>query len=264
MISYPHFAVSNLYLLNGYRLEETPHGEVYEYECEDALEECVRRVLMLIPRRLTGPQVRFLRRGLGMTQEVFGRHLDRDSQTIARMEKDSSHVPVYVDLTTRALVIKQNAPTTPVGDLVSTVYGLEFTTPHRVLLSYLGNGLWVHAFEGASMHAATSGPTVDLDLPVSDLDLGLPLTVGLNFVLPAESRIVCGQEFMSRSLDLQRSSFDSPPETIFSINTISGIASTNTTTVRCIDTEFEVENWSRLSAESFDISSKASNYASRQ
>jgi putative transcriptional regulator len=158
MVSYPHFAVPNLFLRNGYRVHASPYGDTYEYDCEDALEECVRSVLVQLPVRLNGPQLRFLRRGLGMTQEALGEMFERDAQTVARIEKDRGPVPVYVDLTVRSLFLDGSAPHTPISALVSSVFERPQELATRVVLSYLGSGRWIHTFESSipRLEAASS------------------------------------------------------------------------------------------------------------
>ena len=101
MITYPHFAFTQLRLVNGYHELDTEDGLAREYEREDELEHCIRRLVLRRPTSLRGSDLRFLRSGLEITQASFGKMVDRDAQTVARWEKSSETVPMYVDLTIR-------------------------------------------------------------------------------------------------------------------------------------------------------------------
>lgn len=146
MFSYPHFAVHNLYLLNGYEREQSDYGEVVTYKNEDLLEACVRKVLVRIPRRLTGPQLRFLRRGLGMSQEVFGSLIDRDAQTVARIEKTAGEVPQFVDLTIRTRYFDRYDPSVSIGEILSIHNGTQRFPVDKILLTYI-DGKWTYCFD---------------------------------------------------------------------------------------------------------------------
>src|SRR5262245_13060316 len=140
MIPYRHFALSNLYLVNGYREFETAHGLAREYERESELENCVRRLLLRTPVRLRGWDLRFLRRGLGLAQSDFGKMIDRDAQTVARWEKTTDEVPASVDLMIRARFAERFEPTLSLAELLSFVDGKGPKLPERILLTYTDAG----------------------------------------------------------------------------------------------------------------------------
>lgn len=154
MLAYPHFAVDNLFLWNGYRTFSSPEGPCYEYDDEEALEDCVRRVLARIPRRLNGRALRFLRRGLRLTQEQLGQLIERDSQTVARMEKSTSQIPVTVDLLVRGHYFNQTSPNTSVRELMELL-SESGSLPAKIVLSHLPNGSWTHVFIMETMRLET-------------------------------------------------------------------------------------------------------------
>ena len=146
MIAYPHFALPNLYLLNGYREVETEYGPTYEYEHEEELEHCVRRLLLRAPRRLRGWDLRFLRRGLGLSQSELGDFVDRDAQTIARWEKVADALPKFADLAIRTRFADEYEPWMTIGELVSYVDGTARPLPSVVLLKH-SDGVWTFDLE---------------------------------------------------------------------------------------------------------------------
>lgn len=138
MIAYSHFALSNLYLINGYKEEETHHGIERVYEYEDELEQCVRRLVVRKPERLRGWDLRFLRRGLNLSQADFGQMVDRDAQTVARWEKSADAIPKFVDLTIRVRFAEHFEPGMSLQELLSYVDGLARKLPEKVLLKLEG------------------------------------------------------------------------------------------------------------------------------
>src|SRR5690242_1734296 len=142
MIHYPHFAFSNLYLDGGYREIQAPDGNEVEYLNPDALEQCVRRLLLRKPSRLRGWDLRFLRRGLGMTQTQFGKLVDRTEQSVARWEKGKAAIPAYVDLTIRTRFAQRFESTMPLSDLLNCIDGRCPPLPERLVLRFDGQR-WV-------------------------------------------------------------------------------------------------------------------------
>ncbi len=146
MIAYPHFAIPNLYLENGYLVEESSYGEIVSYVDEDALEACVQKILVRIPQRLNGRQLRFLRRGLEISQEVFGTLIDRDTQTVARLEKSDAAVPKLVDLAIRARYFGRYEPSVSIGEILSIHDGTTRFPTDKIVLSHVG-GKWSYRFD---------------------------------------------------------------------------------------------------------------------
>jgi len=146
MISYPHFALTNLYLANGYREVETPYGPAREYTREAELEQCVRCVLLRKPERLRGWDLRFLRNGLSLSQTEFGQMVDRDAQTVARWEKSTDPVPKFVDQIIRTRFAAEFEPGMGIEELLSYVDCIARKLPEKIRLSLTDAG-WTFDFE---------------------------------------------------------------------------------------------------------------------
>lgn len=140
MIKYPHFAFDNLYLTNGY--SETHIGDevVYEYEREDEIEQCIRRLVLRKPEPLRGWDLRFLRRGLELSQADFGEMVDRDAQTVARWEKAAEIIPKFVDLTIRIRFAERFEPGIKLADVLDFIDGTAATKPKLIKLSLSASG----------------------------------------------------------------------------------------------------------------------------
>lgn len=165
MITYPHFAFTQLRLVNGYRELDTEYGPAREYEREDELEHCIRRLVVRKPGPLTGPELRFLRRGLEISQASFGQMLDRDAQTVARWEKSFDAVPKFVDLVIRMRFAERFDPELSIKQILSFVDGLVPAWPSVIYLTLSKDG-WSFAFSLLTRIVAAKARVVSVaDLP---------------------------------------------------------------------------------------------------
>jgi DNA-binding transcriptional regulator YiaG len=145
MIKYLHFASDNLFLANGYHEAHTDNGIEREYEREVELEQCIRLLVLRKPEPLRGWDLRFLRRGLELSQADFGGMVDRDAQTVARWEKSSEHVPKFVDLMIRARFAERFEPQIKLSELLSFTDGTAPALPTFIQLKLTPNG-WTFDF----------------------------------------------------------------------------------------------------------------------
>lgn len=145
MIKYQHFALNNLFLANGYIETHSEYGIEREYEREDELEQCIRRIVLRKPEPLRGWDLRFLRRGIELSQADFGKTIDRDAQTIARWEKSAEPIPKFVDLMVRARFAERFEPQIMLVELLRIVDGASPALPSFIQLSLTQNG-WNYNF----------------------------------------------------------------------------------------------------------------------
>jgi DNA-binding transcriptional regulator YiaG len=145
MTRYPHFAFPNLYLVNGYTETHTHRGVEMEFTREDELEQCIRHLVLRRPERLRGWDLRFLRRGLGITQAEFGTQVDRDEQTIARWEKSEDPIPSAVDVVIRMRFAARFAHELSIKDILSFVDCSAPRLPASLFLRFTSAGWEVEA-----------------------------------------------------------------------------------------------------------------------
>jgi DNA-binding transcriptional regulator YiaG len=96
----------DVYLLSGFRLEDTPYGPTVAIEDVDALHRSVALDLIEKRRRLTGRELRFLRSLLDLSQAALARLLETSRLTIVRWEtaKDGDAlIPGPLDRAVRSL-----------------------------------------------------------------------------------------------------------------------------------------------------------------
>jgi DNA-binding transcriptional regulator YiaG len=78
----------NVYLLNGVKVEQDPdYGELVTIDHLPDLFMAIAFMLVRKPERLTGPEMRFLRKRMKMTQAELAKELWVSDQTVANYEK---------------------------------------------------------------------------------------------------------------------------------------------------------------------------------
>jgi transcriptional regulator with XRE-family HTH domain len=83
-----------IYLANGYTVENDPdYGTVVSIHEEDDLLRAIGFFIAYFKKELTGPDFRFLRKQMGLTQERLTEAFGVDVQTIANYEKGKK-IPV--------------------------------------------------------------------------------------------------------------------------------------------------------------------------
>ena len=121
MYHYRECGLPNVFLLNGYREVETAYGRGVSIEGVEELHMAIANTLVEEKPSLTGPEVRFIRKLLDLTQSQLAELLGVEDQSVRRWEK-LDHVPkqadhgirlVFRDLTHRSMK--------PLADLVRQI-----------------------------------------------------------------------------------------------------------------------------------------------
>jgi putative transcriptional regulator len=132
MYHYRECGLPNVYLLNGYREIETPHGLGVSIEDVEALHTAISQALVEEKPSLTGPEVRFIRKLLQLTQVQLAELLGVEDQSVRRWEK-LTHIPKQADHGIR-LVFRDltQTSTKPLPELVRQIDAAETQKPRAV------------------------------------------------------------------------------------------------------------------------------------
>lgn len=103
MIEYSGCSLPNIYLSNGYTEIETPFGKSVSIDDVEGLHRAIGMEIVNKEPTLSGPEFRFLRKELELSQDKLGGLLGRDSQTIALWEKEKGDLPKMADMLLRAI-----------------------------------------------------------------------------------------------------------------------------------------------------------------
>ncbi|MDX2142232.1 MAG: helix-turn-helix domain-containing protein [Rhodospirillaceae bacterium] len=101
-----HYRMSGLegiYLADGFDIVDTHRGQGVVFHDVEGLHRAIGRHLMKSRKRLSGPELRFLRKDLDQTQAALARLLGVTSQQVARWEKGQSAMPAAADAMLRLI-----------------------------------------------------------------------------------------------------------------------------------------------------------------
>lgn len=87
---YTECGLDNVYLVNGYKLHQTTHGEGLSIEDVDGLHNLIGKWLIELPKPLNGAELRFLRTEMDMSQRNLAAVLATKEQTLRLWEKHRS------------------------------------------------------------------------------------------------------------------------------------------------------------------------------
>jgi DNA-binding transcriptional regulator YiaG len=132
MYHYRESGLPNVYLVNGYRETETPYGRGVSIEDVEGLHTAIAQALVEEKPTFTGPEVRFIRKFLELTQTQLAKLLGVEDQSVRRWEK-LAHVPKQADHGIRLVFrdLTQTA-TKPLSELVRQIDAAEVREPRAV------------------------------------------------------------------------------------------------------------------------------------
>lgn len=106
MYHYTDGGLRNVWLANGYKIRQTPHGEAVAIRDLEGLTATLCKTFVEKARPLSRTEFRYLRQsGLMLSQAALGSALGVDAQTVARWEKDK-HIPKMADKLIRLIYLE--------------------------------------------------------------------------------------------------------------------------------------------------------------
>lgn len=135
MYHYTMTGLDNIYLSNGYTIEQTPYGEAVSIEGAAELDRAIALSLIRQPHPLGAKEFRFLRQQTGMSQSDTGAFIGADRQTVARWEKQETPLPQYADSLIRLLYSGYHAQDITTISLIQTLNALDKAKNSRIILN---------------------------------------------------------------------------------------------------------------------------------
>jgi putative transcriptional regulator len=105
-LRYPECGLEDVYLVSGYEIVKTPHGDGLAIKNLDKLHKAIGCYLAKRKKALSGNELRFLRKQMDLTQSELGILTGLSSQQVARWEKGESDISGPADVLIRALFIQ--------------------------------------------------------------------------------------------------------------------------------------------------------------
>jgi putative transcriptional regulator len=97
MYHYTESGLRNVWLVNGFKRHKTVHGAGVAFENIEGLHRELGRWLCANAPRFKGPEFRFLRLELELSQAALAHLLGNDAQSVALWEKGKVKVPKWAD-----------------------------------------------------------------------------------------------------------------------------------------------------------------------
>lgn len=104
MYHYTESGLKNVWLRNGYAERETPYGKTVAIEDLLGLHRAIASTLVVKSGKLTGTEIRFLRKEMEMSQSTLGSLLGVSAQTLALWEKGRAKITVPAERLLRLTV----------------------------------------------------------------------------------------------------------------------------------------------------------------
>lgn len=104
---YKMCGLDNVWLLNGFAVEETAYGPGVRVEAADELHRVLARTIVQDKAAMSGPELRFLRKLMGLSQNGLAQLLGCNNQRVARWEKgQTAAIDPSADRLMRMLVLE--------------------------------------------------------------------------------------------------------------------------------------------------------------
>lgn len=113
MLRFDDGGLRNVWLANGYEQRDTPYGPSVSYHDLEGLTAAICRAFVAKRGRLAGPEFRYLRLHLQLSQASLGKLLDVTEQTVAGWEK-KGRIPLLADKHLRLLWIERHNGNEPI------------------------------------------------------------------------------------------------------------------------------------------------------
>jgi len=84
---YTECGLKNQFLINGFEIVETDYGPSVFIENVEGLHYAIARSIAEVQPHISGPEFKFVRKQMGLTQKKIGEIYGCDAQTVARWEK---------------------------------------------------------------------------------------------------------------------------------------------------------------------------------
>ena len=136
---YTESGLTNVWLANGYTVRKTKYGEGVSIQDSDGLHRALARVLSN-KARLTGTEVRFLRKELGLSQRGLGELLGVSDQAVALWER-KGRLPKTADRLLRLIYVEHDRGNAPIRTTIQRINNMG-SQDHEQIIAEAARGGW--------------------------------------------------------------------------------------------------------------------------
>lgn len=120
---YTESGLTNVWLANGYTIRKTKYGEGVSIHDMDGLHRALARALSNKPR-LTGTEVRFLRKEMGLSQRGLGELLGVTEQAVSLWER-KGQLPKTADRLLRLIYVEHDRGNAPIRTTIQRINDMD-------------------------------------------------------------------------------------------------------------------------------------------
>lgn len=142
MYHYTESGIQNVWLRNGYAEHKTQYGAAVSIRDVDGLHKAIGIALTRRPR-LTGAQLRFLRKEMQMSQAAFATLVGTSEQTVSLWER-RGHMPKPVDRLVKLVFAEHVGGNVQIRAMIERLNDTDAVAGDRISLEESGRG-WKEA-----------------------------------------------------------------------------------------------------------------------
>lgn len=128
---YTESGLTNVWLANGYTIRKTKHGEGVSIHDMDGLHRALARALSKKPR-LTGTEVRFLRKEMGLSQRGLGELLGVTDQAVSLWER-KGQLPKTADRLLRLIYLEHDRGNAPIRSTIERINDMDAQEREQII-----------------------------------------------------------------------------------------------------------------------------------
>ena len=135
---YTESGLTNVWLANGYTVRKTKYGEGISIHDADGLHRAIAQALTNKPH-LTGTEVRFLRKEMGLFQRGLGELLGVTDQAVALWEK-KGRLPKTADRLLRLIYVEHDKGNAPIASFIQRLNELDQQGHEKIIAKEAKDG----------------------------------------------------------------------------------------------------------------------------
>ena len=128
---YTESGLTNVWLANGYTIRKTKYGVGVSIHDMDGLHRALARALSKQPR-LTGTQVRFLRKEMGLSQRGLGELLGVSEQAVSLWER-KGQLPKTADRLLRLIYVEHDRGNAPIRTTIQRINAMDSQDREQII-----------------------------------------------------------------------------------------------------------------------------------
>jgi DNA-binding transcriptional regulator YiaG len=136
---YTESGLTNVWLANGFIIRKTKYGEGVSIHNVDGLHRALAQTLANKPR-LTGTDVRFLRKEMGLSQRGLGELLGGTEQAVALWER-KGRLPKTADRLLRLIYVEHDKGNAPIRATIQRINDMD-SQDHEQIIAEAAKGRW--------------------------------------------------------------------------------------------------------------------------